>query len=84
MDWLTAVFDVYIDVNVAIVKQMVQNQLHANLCEFFQEHPVGRPAWHYPQPTWPILSSAMLRHKLILCIAIAVCFRPEGPGCRVC
>ena len=53
------------------------------LCEFFSEHPVGLHAWHYPQPTLPILSNAMPKHKLMLHIAIAACFRPSDPGCKV-
>jgi len=49
----------------------------------FLEHLVRLHACHYPQPTWPILSSAMPRHELILHIALAVCSRPSGSGCKV-
>jgi len=31
----------------------------------------------------PIVSSAMPRHELILHIAVALCSRPSGTGCRV-
>ena len=54
-----------------------------NFVNFFSEHPVGLHVWHYPQPTWPIPSSAMPRHKLILHIAVALCSKPSGSGCKV-
>jgi len=31
----------------------------------------------------PVLNSAMPRHKLILHISVALCFRPSGTGCWV-
>jgi len=32
---------------------------------------------------WPVLNSAMPKHKLILHISVALCFRPSGTGCWV-